>query len=387
MGKRGTKFLTFLSSLVLLIGMTFQVANAASLNDLLKQKESLNQRAQKYDSAAKNKQSEAERLSSQINSLESDIKETEKKIEDTGSQIEQTGKTIEDLTTNIAVKTKELDALKIKLNSSIREIYRASGSSDYEMLLGSNNLSDLVNQSKYVQAIEMQVKTVHGKVKTAKADLEKEKSEAEAKKAELDQLKAQQEAHRSSADYQKSQKDKLLGMTVEQKEAYTQEAQKARQEAARVEEQIRQALASLKKGADGTFGSGPGVGTRVKRGDYVGTQGSTGFSTGDHVHFEVDTVQPGVGYTNPWPYINNGTLSWPLKKFVITQDYWEFWSPSAYPSTGGYHMGIDIAGPLGSPVFAPADGLVVLNRYFGGYGNAWAMKVDDGPYVLLGHLR
>lgn len=385
--KRGIKNLTIFTLLVFFLGTTFQIANAASLNDLLKQKETLNKQAEKYDSAAKNKQSEAERLSSQINSLESNIKETEKKIEDTGSQIKQTRETIESLSTDISVKTKELDDLKQKLNNSIKEIYRASGSSDYEMLLGSSNLSDLVNQSKYIQAIEMQVKTVYSKVREAKTQLEKQKSETEAKKAELDQLKSQQEAYRSSAEYQKKQKDKLFGMTVEQKEAYTREAQKAREEAHRVEDQIRRTLASLKKGADGTFGSGPGVGSRVKRGDFVGIQGSTGFSTGDHVHFEVNTVQPGVGYTNPWPYINNGTLSWPLKNFVITQDYWAYWSPSVYPSTGGYHMGIDIAGPSGSPVFAPADGLVVLNRYFGGYGNAWAMKVDNGPYVLLGHLR
>lgn len=372
-----------LSAMIVFVLSSFQVASAASLSDLLKKKDTLNQETKKYDSAALNKQTEADRLESQIKNLDSDIKDTEQQIAQTGSKIDETTKSIENLTTDISVKTKDLEVLKTKLNSSIKEIYRASGSSDYELLLTGDSLSDMVNQSKYVQAIEMQVRTIHGKLQDAKNDLEKQKSDSEAKKAELDQLKAQQEARRSSADYQKTQKDKLLGMTVEQKKTYQQEAEKSRSEATKVEEQIRQILSSRTAGSDGTFGKGPGVGDRVKRGDYVGTQGSTGFSTGDHVHFEVDLNGPARNWTSPWPYLDNGTISWPLNKYIITQDYGE--ASSWYNC--GYHMGIDIAGPLGSPVFAPANGKVVLNESFGGYGNAWAMKVDDGPYVLLGHLR
>lgn len=380
---KGLVRLVSLSAALILTAASCQVASAASLSDLLKKKDTLSQEAQKMDAAAKNKQSEADRLSSQINNLASDITDTEKQIQETGTQIDQTSKNIDNLTTDLNLKREELESLKAKLNSSIREIYRSSNAADYEMLLGSSSFSDLVNQSKYVQAVEMQVKTIHTKVETAKKDLEKRKSETEAEKARLDQLKAQQEAHKSSVNYQKDQKDKLLGMTVEQKKTYQQEAEKSRAEAAKVEEQIRQTLASRTAGADGTFGKGPGVGTRVNKGDYVGTQGSTGFSTGDHVHFEVDLNGPSKNWTNPWPYINNGTIGWPLNKYVITQDYGE---PNSWYSCG-YHMGIDIAGPLGSPVFAPASGTVVLNEYFGGYGNAWAMKVDNGPYILLGHMR
>lgn len=359
-------------------------------SDLLKKKAELNQQLNKYNTLADKKGQEAQSISKQIDTLQSDIGSIEKNIADTQGKIGETEGKIGTLSEQVAQKIKELDDEKAKLNSSIREIYRYSSRSDVEMIFAGGSLTDAVNQIKYTEAIQTQIRTLYEKVRQVKVDLEKQKSDQEAQKAQLAQLKGQQEDSRKNVEYVKAQKDKLLGMTIEQQKAYQQDAEKSRQEVAKVEEQIRAEIASRTANSDGTYGSGPRVGSRVKRGDFIGIQGSTGFSTGDHVHFEVDTVKPMVGYTNPHQYINNGTMDWPLKSFRITQDYWEFWK-GAYPSTGDHHMGIDIAWSSGSRVFAPADGMVVLDECPSscnkGYGHAWAMKVDNGPYVLLGHLR
>jgi len=380
-----------LSSAMLLAGLTFYPALASTLDDLYKQKEELQQEQQKYQSAAGNKEKEAKTIAAQIAQIESDIKKTEAEIQNTSSQITDVTARLDQLNKDIEVKNAELVVLKQKLNSAIVEIYRSSSRSDWELLFGFNSLSDAVNQTKYVESVESQAKSYHDQTQKVKSELDAQKSEAEKKKAELDSLKSQQEAYKRSSESQVAYKDRLLGLTKDQEQDYLDKADAARKEAASVENQIRRILSSRSRRADGTFGDGPGVGSRVSRGEYVGTQGSTGASSGDHVHFEVDLTAPARGWTSPWPYINSGMLSWPLRNFVITQDYGctEFadcGNPRG-PYGGGPHMGIDIAGPIGSPVLAPADGLVVLNEYFGGYGNAWAMKVDNGPYVLLGHLR
>lgn len=362
------------------------ITSGADLNSLQQQKSELNKDLDAAQNAAKNKDREAKSLSAQISNLDSDIKSTEEKIQQTTNQISNVQSEIDKLSASVDIRKKELDKLKKHLNVLIVELYRFSSRSELESLFLNDKLSESASEEDYVSAVQLQAKYLFDQVDNAKKDLENQKSDQETKKAELDQLKASQNSYIEGAQYQRLQKDQLLGMTKEQEEAYLRQADEADKQLAIVEAQIRQILSSRTRSSDGTFGSGPGVGSRVSRGEYVGTQGSTGFSTGDHVHFEVDLNGPANGYTSPWPYINAGTLSWPLNSFTITQDYWAYW-PGAYPSTGDHHMGIDIAGPYGSPVLAPADGLVVLNEYFGGYGHAWAMKVDNGPYVLLGHLR
>lgn len=73
------------------------------------------------------------------------------------------------------------------------------------------------------------------------------------------------------------------------------------------------------------------------------------------------------------------------QQYPVTQGYWEYADPSWYPSTGGYHMGIDLAVPSKTPLYAPYTGKVVHAGPMQGYGNA--VMIDTGfGYLLLGHL-
>lgn len=52
----------------------------------------------------------------------------------------------------------------------------------------------------------------------------------------------------------------------------------------------------------------------------------------------------------------------------------------------GYHTGIDLAAPTGTPVYAVGAGTVVLARQAGDYGRAVTLRLVDGHYVVYGHL-
>src|SRR5438105_7528803 len=90
-----------------------------------------------------------------------------------------------------------------------------------------------------------------------------------------------------------------------------------------------------------------------------------------------------------------GKLLWPIPHATITQGF----GPTAYVFEAAYagfphfHTGLDLAVPLGTPVFAAADGVVVLARpmtdatgILVGYGNYVVIAHDAGLKTLYGHL-
>ena len=54
---------------------------------------------------------------------------------------------------------------------------------------------------------------------------------------------------------------------------------------------------------------------------------------------------------------------------------------------GTMHYGLDIAGPLGTPILAATDGVVVRAGRASGYGNAVYIQDADGNVHIYGHMR
>lgn len=83
------------------------------------------------------------------------------------------------------------------------------------------------------------------------------------------------------------------------------------------------------------------------------------------------------------------SLSWPMVTFSITQPFGPT-SLGLEPPLGPYkhfHTGVDIAAPLGTPVMAAADGLVVaVGHGSSGYGNFVVVAHGGGVETLYGHL-
>ena len=87
--------------------------------------------------------------------------------------------------------------------------------------------------------------------------------------------------------------------------------------------------------------------------------------------------------------IHGLVLIWPMAKFQITQRY----GPTDFvlePPLGPYahfHTGVDIAAPLGTPVMAAADGVVVAAAHTTvGFGNYVVIAHGGGIMTLYGHL-
>lgn len=54
---------------------------------------------------------------------------------------------------------------------------------------------------------------------------------------------------------------------------------------------------------------------------------------------------------------------------------------------GSFHTGVDVAGPLGSPIYAAMTGRVVQAGPATGFGNWVVILQTDGSYAVYGHMR
>jgi len=85
-----------------------------------------------------------------------------------------------------------------------------------------------------------------------------------------------------------------------------------------------------------------------------------------------------------------GVLVPPVKDFTITQPFGcttleiEPWSAAC--AGHHFHSGIDLAGPLGTPIYAATRGTVAVRRERGGYGLYILLTRDPQLSTLYGHL-
>lgn len=69
----------------------------------------------------------------------------------------------------------------------------------------------------------------------------------------------------------------------------------------------------------------------------------------------------------------------PVTEFRLTTCYCMRW--------GQMHYGLDMAAPLGTPIYAAADGVVIRAGSASGFGNAVYIQDADGNVHIYGHMR
>lgn len=74
----------------------------------------------------------------------------------------------------------------------------------------------------------------------------------------------------------------------------------------------------------------------------------------------------------------------PVEHLAFTSNYGIRADP--FRGTAAFHAGVDIPGPVGTPVYATADGLVDRAERAGGYGNLVEVDHGKGIQTRYGHL-
>ena len=250
--KTKTLILGITAGLFLLFGVsgaghTASTKNVDFLNEQIDSKknqiEEIQKKKKQYSQKLKQLEKEKSSLKNQLSILENRLAQTELEIRDTENQINKV--TLEIRKTDFEIKSKKerIEKEKEHIGRIIDLLYKQKKADTLEILLLNESFSEFLNQLKYLQDINQEVKKSVNKLKQHKQELKDQKKSLKEKNDKLARLKNELKGEKQELEQQQESKKFLLKKTASSEDRY----QQLLQEAKREREQISQELASLEK--------------------------------------------------------------------------------------------------------------------------------------------
>ncbi len=371
---------------ILLLVVCFRVT--PSFGDIDSEKESLGQlQDQKSDAEEILKQLEAEKLDSQqyINDLDTAMQDIANRVYEIQQQIDIKKGEIAQSEEVIARTDVEIAEQYESMKLRIQYMYENGNASYLSMILDSKSISEFLNRAEYISELTAYDRNMMEILQTKKKENEAAKASLKSQLAALEELQANAEAERAATET-------LLAAKSAEIESYNASISEAEKKINTLDDDIEAQEALIREMES--------IEARRKAEE----ESRRKAEEESRKKAEEEAAAKGEEYTTEYQSSSggNGKFHWPVPGRSYISSYFG-WRDNPFGAGGReYHNGVDIPGPVGTPIVALSDGQVAWsyssksagewigidhgNGIYSVYMHMSVRKVYEGDYVSAGQV-
>ena len=337
------KNLKIVISLLIVASLSLNFAmfvKSDKVGNLKKKQEAVSKKKETY----KKKKSEAKKylasVDKQLTDVSTQIYETKNKLGKTQKEIKKTEKRLKAAKESVSVQYQDM-------KKRIQFMYENGDAQMLDMLLNSKSIGDFLNKAEYISELSTYDRKMFNKLKDTQQKIAKAKSNLKTEQDNLTALQDKQKADQASLkELENSKKKELAGYDDLIKDTEASEKKIADEIAA------QQAAVAQAEQAEQNYNQ-----QAAKQPKYKGSKG-----------------RPGGGWTWPCP-----------SSHTITSEY-GYRSDPFGGKGGGFHSGIDIGAPAGTPIVAACAGTVAWSSFSSTAGNWIGISHGNGVVSVYMHM-
>lgn len=324
------------------INLVVAASNTTLKNQQSQNNEKIND-AKEHLEEIKEEKSEAQK---QVENLITEISKYNSQIEELDGKISNLNNKIKEAENNLKKAEEDHSKQKELLEARLIAIYEAGETSFLDVLLASEGIVELISNYYLVTEIAENDVELLDKIEKQQKEIEQSKQTLEESKKELDTSKASKQKAATELKSKKAKKDSYVAQLTEDEKETQKKLEQLQVDNDRIAKELKAAEERYKKELEA-----------------LANKNNTGSSNSNGGSYNSGT---------------SGFLQIPVKTGPVTA--------KMYYSNGKYHGALDYGIPIGTTVYAAADGVVLSRSYAAGsYGYHIVIQHTNGLRTYYAH--